>query len=759
MPMHIWRWIAISIAAILGLNAQVAFANQTITLVDFEDGLPAGFYDYQGDASSVSAVAQIFGPDTTLARPNQVGDNGLLEIIYTVSDFGGVAQEFTDGPQDWSDSVSIQFWLYGANSGEPIQFEIFDNRSDPDSDTSERFEYRFEDNFTGWKQIIIPFTTFRRATDSQPPDAPDDGLTLTEVWGYSFVLPAASGSLYVDDIALNDFVNIADYEAGRPSIFFDFKGDDSSLTTDFTSIGVDAPTARPGQISANQVLAIDYNINDFGGATHSFGDAPQNWQSFVAFSFWFHGSGSGERFQIEILDNRSDAPTAADEHFEYVFTDDIAGWHQFVIPFARFVRSSDFQPDGAPDDGFNLTDVRGYSFTLPTQASGRVLIDQIAISRSIDAPLAQDQSIFAGSFSGPFFDFKDDFSTLSTEIITVEQSSQLALPGQSTLRQILYVTYTITGSQTSYGGFTNLFPTAKDWRGLTAFEFWFYGSATNELLQLELLTSRTDPTEDTSERYQYDFVDYLQGWRKIRVPFAQFRRARDFQPEGASNNGLNLEEMWGFSFTLPQSQGFMYLSDVAVIRDLAVIDFETALPNGWFPFPRETTAVTNTIVTVGEENVLARPGQEETNGVLAVNYSIDAFGGVAHVFDPSPQNWYGYTGIQFWFRGNNSGERFQFEIRENRSDPSTDTSEYFEHVFIDNVAGWRQLQIPFTDFQRATDFQPEGAPDDGFNLNEVWGYSFTFPATTGELYLDEILLYGLNATPGSQRLYLPLARE
>jgi beta-glucanase (GH16 family) len=55
-------------------------------------------------------------------------------------------------------------------------------------DTAERFEASFVDDFTGWKQITLPFTAFRRSS-SQPDGAPDDGLTLTRVMGYGFRLP------------------------------------------------------------------------------------------------------------------------------------------------------------------------------------------------------------------------------------------------------------------------------------------------------------------------------------------------------------------------------------------------------------------------------------------------------------------------------------------------------------------------------------------------------------------------------------------
>ncbi|MBW7882532.1 MAG: family 16 glycosylhydrolase [Caldilineaceae bacterium] len=55
-----------------------------------------------------------------------------------------------------------------------------------------------------------------------------------------------------------------------------------------------------------------------------------------------------------------------------------------------------------------------------------------------------------------------------------------------------------------------------------------------------------------------------------------------------------------------------------------------------------------------------------------------------------------------------------------------DTAERFEAAFVDNFAGWQQVELPLASFTRSVD-QPAGAPDDGLNLNEVWGYGFSLP--------------------------------
>jgi len=67
-------------------------------------------------------------------------------------------------------------------------------------DTAERFGASFVDNFTGWQEVVMPFSAFTRSGE-QPAGAPNDGLGLNDVWGYGFSLPdggTTQGSLRLD---------------------------------------------------------------------------------------------------------------------------------------------------------------------------------------------------------------------------------------------------------------------------------------------------------------------------------------------------------------------------------------------------------------------------------------------------------------------------------------------------------------------------------------------------------------------------------
>ncbi|MEZ4709847.1 MAG: family 16 glycosylhydrolase [Caldilineaceae bacterium] len=71
-------------------------------------------------------------------------------------------------------------------------------------DTAEHWETSFADSFSGWQEVVLPFSAFARGAE-QPAGAPDDGLNLDEVWGYGFALPeggTTSGALRLDQVRL-----------------------------------------------------------------------------------------------------------------------------------------------------------------------------------------------------------------------------------------------------------------------------------------------------------------------------------------------------------------------------------------------------------------------------------------------------------------------------------------------------------------------------------------------------------------------------
>ena len=297
------------------------------TTATFEGGAPAGFYVFNGGASSVTTSTVVVSDVDPLARPGQVGPNTVLTTQFTVGDFGGLGVDFaaagSTGPQDWSGTDGFAFWFHGSNSGLLYQAEILDNRSNPSADTAERFDYDFADNFVGWRHIRIPFSSFERATDFQPAGAPNDGLTLTEMWGWAVVLPASPTprTFSIDDVGPMDHV-VDDFEAGLPtgmdpngvSIgFFTFQGASSSAAI------ATAATPPAPVLSAvgepNTVLQLDFDVTSFAGVIHNFQDpaltnwVSQDWSRYEGFALWVHGTGSGTDLFVDVIENRNPGST------------------------------------------------------------------------------------------------------------------------------------------------------------------------------------------------------------------------------------------------------------------------------------------------------------------------------------------------------------------------------------------------------------------------------------------------------------------
>jgi beta-glucanase (GH16 family) len=371
---QIFAFTLLITTSVLGFGLTGSSAQAATLLTDFEGGLPGGWFSYFG-ASTVTTDTLIVADTDALARPGQAGDNELLEATFNVFDFGGFGQDFTSigGAQNWSASGGVSFWMYGTSSGNTYQFEIYDNG--PDAGTAERFDTLFTDDFSGWQRVFIPFTAFTRATDFQPPGAPDDGLTLTQMWGWAVPLDGNTGILYMDDIGL-DAVLVDDFESGLPSgsdgdgngIGFVTFNDPSSTIAIATTNTPPAPV--PGGISGNNVMQVDSDVSgDFGfaGFIHAFENeavdswTPQDWSAFSGLSFWLYGNGTGSSLFIDILDNRNPGSTTDDaERFSINVIDDFSGWQFFEIPFGDFNRKE--IGNGAPDDGFTLTEVHGWAF-------------------------------------------------------------------------------------------------------------------------------------------------------------------------------------------------------------------------------------------------------------------------------------------------------------------------------------------------------------------------------------------------------------
>ncbi|MDN0199632.1 glycoside hydrolase family 3 N-terminal domain-containing protein [Streptomyces sp. S.PNR 29] len=139
----------------------------------------------------------------------------------------------------------------------------------------------------------------------------------------------------------------------------------------------------------------------------------------------------------------------------------------------------------------------------------------------------------------------------------------------------------------------------------------------------------------------------------------------------------------------------------------------------------------------------AREDAPEGDKVLSGTYDISGYGGFTHGFahaEPA-HDWSAHKGVRFWWEGRNNGRKIAFEIRDGGA--NGEASELWTTSFTDDFSGWKQIEIPFTDFTYRTDYQPVGGIDQILGLTAMWGYAVTLPAgAKGDFAMDGVELYG-----------------
>jgi beta-glucanase (GH16 family) len=198
---------------------------------------------------------------------------------------------------------------------------------------------------------------------------------------FASVVPALAAVLPVID----------DFETGLPSGtdgdgvgigFITFNDPNSSVTISTTAA---PPVPVPGSADPNNVLKMDLNVVSYAGFVHNFENAAvdtwvsQDWSAYEGISFWLYGNNSGTTMFVDVLDNRNPGSTRDDaERWSIDIPDNFSGWQEIKIPFASMHRKE--IGNGAPNDGFGLTEVHGWALgTITTPAPQTYYVDNAMV--------------------------------------------------------------------------------------------------------------------------------------------------------------------------------------------------------------------------------------------------------------------------------------------------------------------------------------------------------------------------------------------
>ncbi|MFD5584889.1 CIA30 family protein [Streptomyces sp. NPDC127063] len=142
-------------------------------------------------------------------------------------------------------------------------------------------------------------------------------------------------------------------------------------------------------------------------------------------------------------------------------------------------------------------------------------------------------------------------------------------------------------------------------------------------------------------------------------------------------------------------------------------------------------------------SLAARADAPEGAKVLTGTYDISGYGGFTHDYaaNEPPHDWSAHRGIRLWWEGHGTGRKITFEIKDGGA--HGEASELWTTSFTDDFTGWKQVELPFTDFVYRTDYQPVGGIDHVLGLTRMWGYAVTLPTgAPGTFAMDGVELYG-----------------
>uniref|UniRef100_UPI0033406AC6 carbohydrate binding domain-containing protein n=1 Tax=Tessaracoccus lapidicaptus TaxID=1427523 RepID=UPI0033406AC6 len=198
-----------------------------------------------------------------------------------------------------------------------------------------------------------------------------------------FTAPAAMAEeLPVVDDFEAPLVTGASTEAGVPLGFFVATDPKSTTTFERTTT---APEPVPGSADGNHVLKGDFTVDSFGVIIHGFedGDAKQwvsqDWSAYEGLQFQLYGQNTGTNLFIDVIDNTAPGTTTdTAERFSAAFVDNFTGWKTIQLPFTDMARKE--IGNGAPNDGFGLTEVHGWAFgTLATSGTQSYYLDDFTL--------------------------------------------------------------------------------------------------------------------------------------------------------------------------------------------------------------------------------------------------------------------------------------------------------------------------------------------------------------------------------------------
>jgi beta-glucanase (GH16 family) len=797
--------------------------------------------------------------------PGSSSGNNVLAMTGNVSAFAGFIHGFENAavdtwtPQDWSTYEGFRIWVYGLNTGTSMFIDVLDNRNPGStSDDAERYTVTFLDDFSGWRLLEFPFSSFVRKEIGN--GAPNDGFTLTAVHGWALGSLNTGGerTFYVDDAALYGVAEIPALAASFAAGGYDIEeGETGTITVELN---------RPMNADDPAQVSIDFATEIPG----SDATADRDYTPTSGTLTFVNGGPSELSFQLVTLD---DTKFEGRERIVLRLSNPVDVAPGFITQASGYILDNDpFDPrllddfeQGAflwsADDGLGLETTELFSGD-PLARPGQDMYERVL---DVSTPIAVD-TVIAGNLCNSGNGVvpvailtTDDFDATTVDHTTVrfgdaqemhsnkkgvtrheedfDGDGDIDLVFHFRARETGYDCDTaetvLTGS--TFGGqpigsggelaFGRDFAIGQDWTSGEALRFWYFGTGSGDQIGITLKDNRApDPGPAGWSLAWSDEFNEPAG--SPPNPANWSFEIGDVGPSGS--NGWGNEERQYYTddpanaatdgdgnlvITLREADGSLecyygtcdYTSARLITKNKAEfaygrIESRLRVPDGgdglWPAFWSLGTDID--LVSwpqTGEIDFMeyvSRLPNEIFGTIQGPGYSGgNSFGGIydfgapvansyhtlAVEWQPNLINWYVdgilyhtatpadvapnewvfndpvFLLLNFAIGGNFGGTidpalelPQDYTVDYVRVYQAADTAERFEASFVDNFIGWQEVVIPFASFTRSAE-QPDGAPDDGLGLYEVWGYGFTLPdggTAQGSVRMD---LVRVQATP------------
>lgn len=716
------------------------------------NGVAVGFFTAQ-DGNSTTTFATTESPPAPV--PDAPAPNSVLKMDFNVSAYGVVIHNFENDAvnqwvsQDWSSYAGLALWVYGNNSGTDLFIDVIDNRNPGSTrDDAERFTVTFDDNFSGWRYLEFPFSSFTRKEIGN--GAPNDGFTLSEVYGWAFGSLTTSGTrtFYIDNVTLYGTAPVRPLTVGFAANSFPVaEGGTGRVTVKLSKASTETVTVQYSTQPGLSTAGRDYTPTS---GTLTF--APGTLQQTFTVATLDDAKDEGEESAVLQLN----APTVA----------------ELGLPSVARLAIQDNDPyDSALLDDFEtapeLFDLRRNSSLstveiaagLPLALPGQDDYERVLSAKS--ASSNRSSFLFGREFATPE-DWRDASSlsfwyygrNTGRGINLHLLDNAAADPGPSQWK---------LAWSDEFNERAGTPPNASSWSheigdgtahgnlGWGNSELQYYTNSTDNAAMdgqgnLAITVKKLD--ESSQLRCYYGPCQYTSArlLTKNKAEFAYGRiESRIKVPRGAG--------LWPAFWSLG--------TDIDRVNwpQTGEIDFMEHVG-------REPNRVFGTIHGPGYSGGTSFGDTYDFPQNVADNY---------HTFtvewQPSKIVWY-VDGIQYheadpadvapdqWVFNHPFflllnvavGGNFGGPVGSETTFPQTmkvdyvrvyqaaDSAERFQSAFADNFSGWQKVTVPFTSFVRSA-AQPEGAPNDGLSLNAVNGYAFEVPGGMRDAVLiDQVRL-------------------